>query len=100
MDKISYFLTRTGQVLSPNDLENVPQTSLGENQVTNALQVVFGIFAAVAVLIIAIAAFRIIISRGNPQDVSRSRDAIIYAAIGLAISMLAFTIVTFVVERL
>ncbi len=98
MNKLELLVSNTAQLINENDINNVPKTALGENIITNALQMVFGIFAGVAVLIIAIAAFRIIISRGNPQDVSRSRDAIIYAAIGLAVSMMAFTIVTFVVE--
>lgn len=77
---------------------NVPQETLDDSTLQNGLQIVFGAFAAVAVLIIAIAAFRIVISRGNPQDVARSRDAIIYASIGLVVSMSAFIIVAFVVE--
>lgn len=89
---------RFAQIIESSEIK-VPKNELGSSQITNALQVVFGIFAAVAVLVIAISAFRIVISRGNPQDVSRARDAIIFAVIGLVISMAAFTIVTFVVER-
>ncbi len=92
-------LIRAAQVLDPDNLEGVPKGNLDPITLTDALQWVFGVFAAVAVLVIAIAAFRIVISRGNPQDVSKSRDTIIYAAVGLAISLMAFTIVTFVVER-
>lgn len=92
--------TRFAQVLNPNEIHNVPQTELGSTQITNALQVVFGIFAAAAVLIIAISAFRIVISRGNPQDITRARDSIVFAIIGLVISLAAFSIVTFVVERI
>lgn len=87
------------QILTTDDIENVPQTALDNNVVSNAMQMVFGIFAAAAVLIIAISALRIIISRGNPQDVSKARDAIIYASVGLVISLSALAIVTFVVER-
>ncbi len=94
------FPARLAQILTEDELGSVPTNPLGDNVVTSAMQMVFGIFAAVAVLIIAIAAFRIIISRGNPQDVSRSRDAIIYASIGLVVSLSALAIVTFVVERI
>lgn len=88
-----------GQLISPDQIDGVPKAPLGSDQVTNALQVVFAIFAALAVLMIAISAFRIILSRGNPQDVSKARDSIVFAVIGLVISMAAFSIVTFVVER-
>lgn len=98
MISISNSLTRFAQTISPDDLD-VPKGNVTSTTVTDGLQIIFGIFAAVAVLIIAISALRIVISRGNSQDVSKARDSIIFAAIGLVISMMAFTIVTFVVER-
>lgn len=87
---------RFAQIVSENEI-NIP-TSTTDNVVVEGLQILFGIFAVVAVLIVAISAFRIVISRGNAQDVAKARDAIIYASIGLVISMSAFIIVAFVVE--
>lgn len=98
MISLTYIIKHLAQTIDPNDL-NVPKGSVTNNTVTDGLQILFGIFAAVAVLIIAISALRIVISRGKSEDVSRARDAIIFASIGLVISMMAFTIVTFVVER-
>lgn len=95
---MNYFFTRLAQIIDPIDIPNVPTASPTDNTITNALQFIFGVFAAVAVLIVALSAFRIVVSRGNAQDVSKARDAIIYASIGLVISMAAFIIVTFVVE--
>jgi hypothetical protein len=85
--------------LIPEDQLDIPKENLRETTVTDGLQIFFGIAAAVAVLIIAISALRITISRGNAQDVSKARDAIIYAAVGLAITLSGFAIVTFVIER-
>jgi len=97
---MKYLLQKLAAIdINPGDID-VPQGPLGETTVTDGLQIFFGIAAAVAVLIIAIGALRIVISRGNPQDVQKSRDAIIYAAVGLVVTMSAFIIVTFVVERL
>lgn len=81
------------------DRINVPKEGLGENTVTSGLQVFFGIAAAVAVLIIAISALRMVLSRGNPQDFQKARDAVIYAVVGLVITMSGFAIVTFVINR-
>lgn len=92
------YLTQVAQIVNKDEL-NVPKGELSTNHLQEALQIALGIFAAVAVLIIAISAFRIIISRGNSQDVSKARDAIIYASIGLVICMTAFFIVGFVVGR-
>lgn len=65
-----------------------------------ALQLTFEIIGAVAVLIITIGAFRLIVSRGNPEGLNRARNTIIYAAIGLVVSIAAYSIVTFVVGKL
>ncbi|MFZ1323855.1 MAG: hypothetical protein WAQ57_01700 [Candidatus Saccharimonadales bacterium] len=86
------------QMVDKGDLD-IPDNTLDESVVTNGLQIFFGIAAAVAVLIIAISALRLTISRGNAQDVQRARDSIIYAAVGLAITLSGFAIVTFVIER-
>ncbi len=84
--------------IDPDDLD-VPQGVPTDNVVTNGLQIFFGIAAAVALLIIVISSLRLVISRGNAQDVQKARDAIIYAAVGLVITMSAFAVVTFVLER-
>ncbi len=91
--------TTLAQLVDPTTID-LPRTTLSENRVTNTLQIVFAVASAIALLIIAISAFRIVVSRGNAQDVQKARDSIIYAAIGLIITASAFTIVTFVVERI
>ena len=77
----------------------IPKQSLTENAFTNGLQLFFGVAAAVAVLIIAISALRLTTSQGDPQAIARARSTVIYASIGLAITLTAFAIVTFVIER-
>ena len=87
------------QVISETDIDGVPKVDASSSRITDGLQIVFAISAAVAVLIIAVSAFRMVISRGNAQDVQKSRDAIVYAVVGLIVALAAFSIVTFVVER-
>lgn len=84
------------QIIPPNQI-NVPKDPVNESRLQQGFEIVLGVFAAAAVLVIAVCAFRIIISRGNSQDVSKARDGIIYASIGLVICMAAFFIVEFVV---
>ncbi len=97
---MNHLLIKMAQMIDPGGIPNVPKTELTSGRVNDMLQIVFGIFAAVAVLIISIAAFMIVVSRGKSEDVSRARDAIIYASIGLIISLMALTIVTFVVGNI
>lgn len=91
-------LTRFAQLI-PEDQIDIPKESLQENAVLNGLEIFFGIAAAVALLIVGISAFRMVISRGNAQDVQKARDSILYAVIGLTITLSGFVIVTFVIER-
>jgi hypothetical protein len=78
----------------------LPRNALTNPGLQKGIQTFLGIAAAVALLIIVISSFRMVISRGNPQDIAKARDAIIYASVGLVITMVAFSIVTFVVGRI
>jgi hypothetical protein len=64
------------------------------------LDIVFGVIAVVTVLIIVVAGTQFILSRGDPQKTATARNTIIYAAIGLTVAFLAFTIVRFVLGSL
>ena len=91
------FLTFLAQV-DANNLK-VPKTDLTPSTFKTILQIVFGIFGAVTVLIIVIAGLRFTISQGDPQATAKAKNTIIYALVGLVISMAAFSIVTFVIGK-
>ena len=78
----------------------LPQVSANENQIQNGLAIVFGVIAAVAVLVIIIAAINFATSEGNPDSISKAKKTIIYALIGLLISLSAEIIVLAVLGRL
>lgn len=78
---------------------NVPRATLDSPALQEGLQILFGIAAGVAILIMAIGSLKLVASRGNPEALNQARDTIIYAIIGFVISAAAFTIVTFVVEQ-
>ncbi|HSX53067.1 MAG TPA: pilin [Patescibacteria group bacterium] len=80
-----------------NPLPKVPADPAELNKI---LSIVFVVTGAISVLIITIAGFRYTLSNGDPQATTRARNTIIYAAIGLVISISAFAIVSFVVGRL
>lgn len=83
------------------DTTSLPNVDASNGSAINTtLQIVFGVLGGIAVLIIIIAGIKLLTSRGDPQAVGRARDTIIYAAIGLAVALTAFSIVTFVVTKL
>lgn len=64
-------------------------------RVANVLAFVGGV---IAVIIIVVAGITMTLSGGDPAKVKSSRDAIIYAAIGLLVVVLARSIVIFVIN--
>ncbi len=60
-------------------------------------QIFFGALAGVAVLVIVVASLQFVLSRGNPDKAAKARNAIIYAAIGLAVALMATAIIRFVI---
>jgi len=72
----------------------------GDTSVGRLLSVLLGLAGGIALLVIVVAGFRFVTSQGNPDATARSRNTIIYALIGLVICTLAYSIVTFVLERI
>jgi hypothetical protein len=79
---------------------NLQKTPVTQSTLTNALTVVFTIFGAIALLIITIAGFKYTMSMGEPNATKKAKDTILYAFIGLFVSIFAVAIVNFVVRAL
>lgn len=69
-----------------------------QNRVATILQFVFGIVGIIAVIVIIIGGVFYVTSQGDPGKTKRARDTILYAAIGLVVSLLSFAIVTFILN--
>lgn len=57
------------------------------------------LLTAVAVIIIIISGFRMATSAGNADSMAKSRNSILYAAIGIVVAAGAYAIVNFVILR-
>jgi len=94
-----YELIRFAQVNINNSEVDIPQSSLSSTSLHTILQIVFGAAGGVALIVIIIAGMRFILSQGDPNNVTKARNTIIYAVIGLIICIAAFSIVTFVLTN-
>jgi len=63
------------------------------------LTLTFSITGSIALLVITIAGFRYVISHGDPNLIAQSKNSIIYALVGLIISIFAIAIVQFVIGK-
>ncbi len=66
-------------------------------KVINVVSLILGI---IAVVIIIISGFRMVLGGSDPATISSSRDAIIYALIGILVAVFAQAIVIFVLDKL
>ena len=79
---------------------NLPSPSAGNDQLQQILTIVFGVAAALAVLMIVVAGLRFVVGQGNPQEVAKARSTIIYAVAGLLIALTAEAIVSLAIGKL
>lgn len=84
--------------LTSNELK-VPKGDLTQSNVTNVLQLVFGLAGAIALVVITLAGLQYVLSQGNPQSAAKAKDTILYAIVGLALCIFGYAIVTFVLDR-
>lgn len=80
----------------------LPEVSANDNTVQSALAILFGTLAAIAIVVIIIAGINFMIgaSEGNTEKIAKAKRGIIYALVGLIVSISAEAIVLFVVGRL
>ncbi len=84
--------------IEPTQLD-IPKSDLGDSSIRHILQLITGIIGAISFLLMVLAGLKYVLSRGNPDEINKSKDTIIYALVGLLISMAALGIVTFVMVR-
>jgi hypothetical protein len=74
----------------------IPKVAIDSAQVTNIFNATLAIAGIVTVIFIIIGGIQYATSSGDSQAVSRAKDTILYAIIGLVVVMSAFVIVRLV----
>lgn len=82
---------------SPDDL-GIPQNDV-ETGIQTILNNVYFIAGVVAVVVIIIGGMSYITSSGDSSKVTKAKNMIVYAVVGLVLTMLAFGITNFVIAR-
>lgn len=79
---------------------NLPVVVADSDTIKNVLGLAFGVIAGVALLIMVLQGLKFVLSKGEPEKAAEARKAIIYAAVGLGIALLAEAIVVLVLGKL
>ncbi|HUC89962.1 MAG TPA: hypothetical protein VMR45_04125 [Patescibacteria group bacterium] len=82
------------------DISPLPKVEPNSATITVVLNIVYAITGSIAFLVLTIAGLRYVVSRGAPQEVAKAKNAIIYALVGLVITIVAASITNFVVGAL
>lgn len=87
--------------LTSLDITPVKESGANADQSTidRVVNIVFSLAGGLALLFTVIGGLRFILSSGDPQNTARAKNTIIYALVGLIVTMFAFAIVKFVTNR-
>lgn len=89
----------TGNGTDTTTIHNLP--TISANAVfTNILDIVYFVIGIVAVIVIIFAGIRYSTSAGNAANVTKAKNALVYAIVGLVVVLLAFVITQFVAGRI
>lgn len=75
---------------------NIPKVTASSSSVNSVLDLLFALAGALAMIFILIGAVRFTTAGGDPQGVASGRRTVIYALVGLVITMMAVTITSIV----
>lgn len=62
--------------------------------------IVFGIIGALCLFMVVFGGFKYTMSKGNADEVAKAKNTIVYAFVGLVVSVAAVTIVSFFLDRI
>lgn len=80
------------------DVSQLPNAKADQSSINTILSITFAVTGSISLLMVVIGGLRYIIARGEPGEVAKAKNTIIYAVVGLIISLAAFSIVTFVIK--
>jgi hypothetical protein len=86
-------------VSSEFDVPGGNKLGSNSNSLDTIFSIVFGIAGAVALVVLMLASLKYVLSRGDPGETAKAKNAIIYAVVGLVVVASAFIIVSFVVDK-
>ncbi|MET1033151.1 MAG: hypothetical protein ABWX94_01495 [Candidatus Saccharimonadales bacterium] len=81
------------------NIDSLPKPAADQPRLQLILTTVFTITGAIALLVVAIGGLRYVLSHGDPSSTAQAKNMILYALIGLTVSIIAVSIVAFVIGR-
>ena len=78
----------------------LPCTEANQSTLLGIFNVAFILIGSLAVIFIIFGGIKYIASGGNPEQTNKAKNTILYAVIGLVVSVFSVAIINFVIARL
>lgn len=99
IDKLTLTLLSATEQIDPGKIGLEGQVTNANTALTGILNAVYFWAGIVCVIIIIVGGYLYVTANANPSQITRGKNAILGAIIGLVIVIMAFTITNFVVGR-
>lgn len=80
-------------------IDSLPQTPGTSGTITTVFTIVFSIVGAISVIMIIIGGIKYAGSQGDPNGTAKAKNTIIYAIVGVLVSIFAVTIVQYTIGK-
>jgi len=82
------------------DSVNIPNTGATASQIlASGLNMIYVVAGIVAVIVIILAGYKYVTAAGDSAAISKAKNTILYAVVGLVVIILAFAVTWFVIGR-
>ena len=86
--------------LGPAEELDIPTTEASPDNLKRVINILVYVAGALSVVFIIVGGIMFITSAGNPEQTKRARNTLLYAVVGLLISIVAFALVNFILVAL
>jgi hypothetical protein len=95
---MQYYLLKLAQTITPGQDVDIPSLSADE-VLQNGLNIVYFLAGAIAVIVVIVGGIMYATSSGDSGAVTKAKNLILYAIVGLVVIFAAFAITNFVIGR-
>lgn len=95
---IQHVLSLIGATLNGGGTVNIPELT-GDQILQNGLNLAYFIAGVIAVIVIVVGGIMFATSAGDQGNVTKAKNLILYAVVGLVVIFAAFAITNFVIGR-
>lgn len=93
------FLLTLAQTIIDKNTANLPEVAADQSTLGTILNFIWKVLGILSVIFVAIGGLKYTLSAGDSNQVNSAKNTILYAVIGLVISLSVFLIVNFVLSK-